>query len=68
MNQCKNCHKNIPAFTEFWLREPDKFDDNGVAIVRGKSLPFCRFECIFGYCASRMHGGKKKQQIKVQHD
>ena len=58
--RCANCNKAIEVFSEFWLREPDKFDENGVAISRGKSLPFCRYECIFGYCAGRMHRGKKK--------
>ncbi len=45
--RCANCNNTIEVFSEFWLREPDKFNAKGVAIGRGKSLPFCRFECIF---------------------
>lgn len=59
---CANCNTEIPVYSEYFLREPDKFDDNGVAIVRGKALPFCRLECIFGYCARGMHRGKKKAE------
>ncbi len=58
--RCANCNNTIEVFSEFWLREPDKFDANGVVNGRGKSLPFCRLECIFGYCARRMRKGKKK--------
>lgn len=36
------------------MREPDKYDRNGVAIVRGKSLPFCGLGCIFGYCGHKI--------------
>ena len=64
--RCANCNKTIEAFSEFWLREPDKFDDNGVAIERGKSLPFCRYECVFGYCAGSMRRGKRKN-ASVKH-
>ncbi len=60
--RCANCNNAIPVFSEFWLREPDKFNAKGVAIGRGKSLPFCRLECIFGYCARRMHKGKKSRK------
>ena len=63
--RCANCNKEIEVFSEFWLREPDKFDGNGVVIERGKSLPLCRLECIFGYCAGRMHRGKKKQKVEA---
>ncbi|GAJ17404.1 unnamed protein product [marine sediment metagenome] len=42
--RCANCNKEIPVFSEFWLREPAKFDGNGVVIERGKSLPLCRLD------------------------
>ena len=64
--RCANCNKVIEVFSEFWLREPDTFDANGVAISRGKALPFCRLECIFGYCARRMNKGKKKQKVEAE--
>ena len=51
--QCAKCHKNIPVFSEFWLREPDAFNKDVVVIPRGKSLPFCGIGCVFNYCGNR---------------
>jgi len=57
--QCTNCNKPIPVLSEWWVREPDKFDKNGIGIARGKSLPFCRLGCIFSYCG---HQRKKEKE------
>jgi len=62
MLKCHVCKKVVEPFAEYWLREPDKFDSKGVAVSRGKALPFCGLGCIFGWA-----GGKLRKQKRLYH-
>ena len=60
--KCQVCGKEIEPFAEYWIREPDKFDDKGVMIKRGRAMPFCSLGCIFGWA-----GGEIRRQKRVRH-
>ncbi|MBT9160188.1 MAG: hypothetical protein AAGB97_08380 [Dehalococcoidia bacterium] len=57
--KCEVCGKEIEPFAEFWIREADQFDDQGIAINRGRSMPFCGFACIFGWSGAKLRSQKK---------
>ena len=57
-HRCPVCGKGIKTFAEFWFREPDHFDSEGVAIKQSKPVPFCGFGCVFGYVGRRLRDRK----------
>ena len=60
MRKCHVCDREIELFTEYWLREPDKFDSGGVVVNRGKALPFCDLRCFFAWAGGELR--KQKEQ------
>ena len=60
MRKCQICGKEIELFAEYWLREPDGFDSNGVLVNKGKALPFCGLRCVFAWAGNELR--KQKEQ------
>ena len=64
MRKCHVCNKVVKPFAEYWLREPDKFNGEGVAVDRGRALPFCCLGHIFVWAGSELR--KQKRSITKQ--
>jgi hypothetical protein len=58
--KCEVCGKEIEPFAEYWVREPDRFNDKGVAIERGRPMPFCSLGCIFGWAGGEIRRQKRE--------
>ncbi len=65
-HECSVCGKEIELFAEFWLREPDQFNDEGVAIKQSKPMPFCGLGCIFGHVGRKLRERKGLPEGKAR--
>jgi hypothetical protein len=60
--RCEVCGREIKPFAEFWLREPDQYNSNGVLIKQGRAMAFCGFGCIFGWSGKQLRRQKKESE------
>ena len=58
--KCHVCNKVIEPFAEYWLREPNEFDDKGVMIGQGRAMSFCCLGCLFGWAGGKLRKAKNK--------
>ena len=56
--KCHTCGKEIEPSAQFWLREPDEYDDKGFVTKRSKPIPFCGLACIFGWSGKMLRKQK----------
>ena len=59
MHKCHVCGREIEPFAEYWLREPARFDSEGVVVNKGKALPFCNLGCVFVWAGSELRKRKR---------
>ncbi|MCL0036660.1 hypothetical protein M1N47_04575 [Dehalococcoidia bacterium] len=60
--RCEVCGREIKPFAEFWLREPDQYDDKGAAIKQGRAMPFCSTGCIFGWSGKELRRQERERE------